>query len=160
MDNRLADLDIDVGDIVLFEKFPALAGHGDAVLARERCGHDADPEDDGRAGHFGVADANDIHARPLHVFRRQEGEDLGSQAAVLDVDDRMVADWPELLGCGVCLRAGGRLPWCGAGASDQGRAGGQAIVVVFGLRLRWGGQGRRRGGALGWGGSSRGETRA
>src|SRR4029077_20933430 len=45
--DRLANLDIDIGDIVFDKNLPAPGGHDDTVIARERCGHHADPEDDG-----------------------------------------------------------------------------------------------------------------
>ena len=44
---QLADLDVDVGDIVFHQNLPAPEGHDDAVMARERCGYHTDPEDDG-----------------------------------------------------------------------------------------------------------------
>ena len=55
--NRLADLDVDVSDIVFYKKFPTLVSRDDAIFTRERSGLHANPEDDGEGILFlGVPD--------------------------------------------------------------------------------------------------------
>jgi hypothetical protein len=133
---QLADLDVDVGDIVFHQNLPAPGGHDDAVIARERCGYHTDPEDDGeerfggRILLLGVPDADDIDARPVHFHRLQKGKDPDSKLlfAFPGLLDRVVLDAAELL---VRLWA----PRTGAGASDQDRARWQAGVVGLGLHL-------------------------
>lgn len=46
-DARLADLDLDVGDVKLAENLSASEGYSASVFARERLGKDAYPRDDG-----------------------------------------------------------------------------------------------------------------
>ena len=78
----LADLNVDVGDIVFFKQLSALEGHNDAIAARESSGLHADPEDDRGIMderdviRLGFPDADDIDGIPLRVHRVQKGVDL------------------------------------------------------------------------------------
>ena len=74
--DRLADLDVDVSDIVFHKKVPALEGHDDAIIARERSSNHADPEDDGGGRFFDVPDADDVGASSLHLHRVQKHMEL------------------------------------------------------------------------------------
>ena len=65
--DRLGDLDVDVADIALYKKFLALGGHDDAVIARERCRHHANSENDGGRILSTLPDADDVSASPLHL---------------------------------------------------------------------------------------------
>ena len=67
--DRLADLDIDIGNFIFYKKLPALGGHDDAVMARKRCGHHADPEDDGGGKLSSVPNPDDVRAGPFHLHR-------------------------------------------------------------------------------------------
>ncbi len=133
--HRLADLDIDVGDIGFYKKLPAPGGHDGAVIARERCGHHADPENNGGGRLSGVPDADDVDASPLHLHRFQKGVELESQVAFPGLHERVVTDGAELLELLVRLWAGGCLPRSSASASDQDWGRGQAGVVELGLHL-------------------------
>jgi hypothetical protein len=115
------------------KKFPALGGHDDAVIARERCRHHANPEDDEGRKFSRLPDADDVSASPLHLHRVQKDMELESQVAL---PDYAVADGAKLLDLPVRLRASGRLTRSGAGESGQERGRGQAGVVELDLHLR------------------------
>lgn len=117
-DNRLADLDVDISDTVLFKTFLTHVGHNIAITTGERCGYHPYPEDDWGRWLFMIANAFNVDAGPLDIHRFQEVMDLESQVAPPYVLDWMVSYNPELLEPGVCLGACGRLPWSGAGASN------------------------------------------
>ena len=137
--DRLADLDIDIGNVIFYKELPAFEGHHKAVMARKRSGHHPDPEDDGsgRLSASGIPNPNNIRAGPLHLHRVQKGVDLESQVVFPDLLDSVVSDNAELLfDRPVCLRAGGFLPRR-ASASDQDRVRGQAAIVKLVLRYGW-----------------------
>ena len=95
--DRLADLNVDVADIAFYKKFPALGGHDDAVIARERCRHHTNPEDDGGRRLSRLPDADDVGASPLHLHRVQKDMELESQVAFLGPRERVVADGAKFL---------------------------------------------------------------
>ena len=120
MTNRLANLDINISDIVFAQEFLALASCDNAFIARERFRHHTDPEDDGGGSRrlSGVRDADNIDARPHHTHRVQKGGKPGTQVVFPDITERVVADGAELLELPVCLRPSRRLPRGGTSASD------------------------------------------
>lgn len=108
---------------VFFKKSPALARcHSDAVIARERCGCYADPEDDRGGRPPGVPDTVGLGASPLDLHRAQKCCLPGPLEGV-------VADGVELLKPRVHPRTGWPFPWSGGSGNSQDRGRGQARVV-------------------------------
>ena len=103
--DRLADLNINIINIIFYKKLPALGGHDDTIFTRERCRHHADPEDDRGKILFGDPNADDINASPLHLHRFQKGADLGTQVTFPDLPECGVIARAELLEA--CLRVSG-----------------------------------------------------
>ena len=66
--DRLSDLDLDVVDVVRYDKLLALLSSGETIFARERVGLHADPDDDGGNGLSDDADTNNVRACPLHAL--------------------------------------------------------------------------------------------
>jgi hypothetical protein len=117
-DYRFADLDFNVGDIVFSKELAALGDHDDAIFARERVGHHADPEDDRGVSEIRFHDPNadDVDAGPLHLHRVQKAIDPGTELVLPDSFEWcVVANRVNLL---FLLWAGGCLPRSGAAASD------------------------------------------
>ena len=75
-DFRLPDFDLDVNDIVFNKDVAALRGHVEAIVARERPGSYADPDDDGCEGLFFFPNADNISAGPLNPHRVQKVVEL------------------------------------------------------------------------------------
>jgi hypothetical protein len=65
--NRLADLDLNIGDFVFKKKITAFSGHDEAVIATERCRRDADPEDDGLWVLFSEPNADNFNASEIDL---------------------------------------------------------------------------------------------
>ena len=63
----------------------ALGSHVEAVIARERCRSDTDPDDDGCKRLFDISDADKIDASPLHLHRVQDVEEFEGKAAFPDL---------------------------------------------------------------------------
>jgi hypothetical protein len=105
--NRLADLDVDISDAVLFKNLPTHAGHNNAISTGERRGNHPFPEDDRGMVLSIIADAhnNNVDAGLLDFHRFQEGVDLESQVALPDLVDCMVSGlstlrrWVDNLKC-------------------------------------------------------------
>jgi hypothetical protein len=89
--DRLADLDINIGDAVFNKKVPALVRRDNTISARKRCGKDTNPEGGWRSGKvFDILEADNIKAGPLNLHRVQKAFDLGSQVIFPNLLDRMV----------------------------------------------------------------------
>jgi hypothetical protein len=108
--DRLTDLDIDIGNVVFHKELPALEGHDGAIMARKRCGHHPDPENDGGERLSDDPDPDDVRAGPLYLHRVQKGMELEGQVVFPDLLERVVSDNAEILALQECIRAGGCLP--------------------------------------------------
>jgi hypothetical protein len=143
-DGRLADFDVNVGDVELFKDLEAPKGRSVGVFTGERLGCHPDPKNDGGGGLSDHADANDVGACPLDPHLIQASVDLGSHVALPDGVELMVDDDPEQPELGVRLRALGLLPQIGASARQQAWGGMQSSVIIRGLHVGQRGRGRRR----------------
>lgn len=78
VDGRLADFDVNVGDVELFKNLEAPKGRSVGVFTGERLGCHPDPKNDGGGGLSDHADANDVGACPLDPHLIQASVDLRS----------------------------------------------------------------------------------
>ena len=112
-DGRLTDFDVDVSNVVLFEESFAAEGDRKTVFTGERCGRDANPENDGVyvgrdavvvavVAPGGVVDGDDVCGGPEDVEGVEEGVEAGCETGLPDACEGMVSG-----GGGELLAAGG-----------------------------------------------------
>jgi len=92
-DNRLANLDVDISDMVIFQTLPAHVGHNNTVhqhWERDPGLTPSENHDRGR-GLSIIANVHNVDASSLDFHRVQESVILERQVTLPDVLDRMVS---------------------------------------------------------------------
>jgi hypothetical protein len=134
-EERLADMHLDVGELVLGKEGQATRADEGAVVARERRGSNADPEYHWAVRLIEVRDAHDVQTFPVDLQLLQDSEDTGYEFILPNVLDRVVADVPKLLGPVVRFWPGWHLLDNVVGAPYETWARGQSGAETTGFKF-------------------------